>query len=113
MGMTRLSSYVQAPSVQGTTVDVTDTAFATPAAPTDVRPEITIWCDPSELAEIALRKAHRPDEAKAAGELLELAQGDRAVVRQAMEYVVAGDGGAETQGALRLLFDAYQLASKY
>ena len=94
-------------------MSVTDTTTAAGPAAIDLRPEITIWCDPSELAEIALRKARRPDEKAAASELLELAQGDRAVVREAMEYVVAADSGARIEGALRLLFEAYQLASAY
>jgi hypothetical protein len=92
---------VQESGVQGTTGVVT----------IDLRPEISIWCDPSELAEIALRKARRADEETAAAELLELANGDRSVVRQAMEYVVGGVTGGHTQAALRLLFNAYQLAT--
>ena len=80
----------------------------------DLRPEITIWCDPSELAEVALRKARRSNEEEAAADLLELAKGDRAVVREAMEYVVTGgESGVTTQAALRLLFNAYQLAGGY
>lgn len=79
----------------------------------DLRSEVTVWCDPSELAEIALRKARHgaPSEETAATELLELANGDHTVVRQAMEYVVAGETDRRTQAALRLLFQAYQLAA--
>lgn len=104
---------VQESGVKGTTVDVTDTATLVSSSDIDLRSDFAIWCDPSELSEIALRKARRSDEAVAARELLELANGDRAVVREAMEYVVAGGGGAQTQRALRLLFKAYQLGNRY
>ena len=106
-------SDVQENDVAGTIGVVTNTTSAVSTADIDLRPEISIWCDPSELAEIALRKARRTDESKAAAEILELASGDRTTVRQAMEYVVDGESGAATQGALRLLFDAYQLAGRY
>ena len=91
---------------------MTDLTSAVSAADIDLRSEITVWCDPSELAEVAFRKVRRADEAEAAAELLDLAKGDRSVVREAMEYVVAeGRSGAATQRALRLLFNAYQLAT--
>lgn len=95
----------------GTPTVVTSTTSPEAAPDIDLRPEITVWCDPSELAEIALRKCRRSDEEVAARELLDLANGDRTVVREAMEHVVAGETGAMAQRALRLLFDAYQLAT--
>lgn len=96
----------------GNEVDVTDIASDVDIE-IDLRSEITVWCDPSELAEIALRKARHgaASEETAAAELLEFAKGDHAVVRQAMEYVVAGEPGRRTQAALRLLFKSYQLAT--
>lgn len=103
---------VRKSGVKGTTLDVTDTAQLA-ASDLELRSEISIWCDPSELSEIALRKAKRSDESAAARELLDLARGDRAVVREAMEHVVAGETGAMAQRALRLLFQAYQLGSAY
>ena len=93
---------------------MTDLKSAVSTADIDLRSEITVWLDPSELAEVAFRKARRADEAEAAAELLDLARGDRTIVREAMEYVVTeGRSGAATQGALRLLFNAYQLATRY
>ena len=91
---------------------MTSTTTPEAAAEIDLRPEIAVWCDPSELAEIALRKSRRHDEGAAAAELLDLASGDRSVVREAMEHVVATETGARAQRALRLLFNAYQLASE-
>ena len=106
-------SDVQESGVQGITSHVTNTMSGVSLADTDLRPEISVWCDPSELAELALRKIRRPDKDEAARELLDLANGDHTVLREAMEEVVAGETGAATQIALRLLFNAYQLASKH
>lgn len=96
----------------GSILEVSDTV--TPSVEhIDLRPEVSVWCDPAELADIARRKSARKTDAEAAGELLELARGDRATVREAMEYAIDGEPGADTQRALRLLFAAYQLASSY